>query len=103
MNTPSPYSQAIIRRIKAAAKEQVEGAKSVSHIFPRAYCVAKPAPGCAVFVIPWQDAEEQIRKPEYSSSETVYRNVQHVQVGQWHALAYVSTSSDGQTHVINLP
>lgn len=74
MNT-NPYSQAIIRRIKAAAKKQVKNCRSVCHIFPRAYCVAKPAPGCAVFAIPWQDAEEQIRKPEYSSYETVHQGI----------------------------
>jgi hypothetical protein len=99
----SAYSRDIIKRIKNAAKKQVQGCLSVCHIFPRAYCVAKPAPGCAVFVIPWQDAEEQVRKPEYSSSETVHENVKNVQVGDWRALAYVNTRTSGQTYVIDLP
>lgn len=102
MNT-NPYSQAIIRRIKAAAKKQVKDCRSVCHIFPRAYCVAKPAPGCAVFAIPWQDAEKQVRKPEYSSSETVHQNVKHIQVGDWCAIAYIQTRTSGQTYVIDLP
>ena len=97
-----PYSRAIIQHIKAAAKKQVKNCLSVSHIFPRAFCVAKTAPGCAVFAIPWKDAEEQIRKPEYSSYETVYQNVRDVQPGDWCAIAYVSTPSSGETHVINI-
>lgn len=99
----SAYSQDVIRRIKAAAKKQVKGCLSVSHIFPRCYCVAKPAPSCAIFATPWQDAEKQIRKPEYSSYETVYENVANVQAGDWCALAYVSTSTSGQSYVIDLP
>lgn len=99
----SAYSRDIIQRIKDAAKKQVEGCLSVRHIFPRAYCVAKPAPGCAIFVKPWQDAEEQICKPEYSSSESVYQNVKNVQVGDWRALAYVNTRTSGEIYVINLP
>ena len=102
-NPKSAYSRDIIQRIKDAAKKQVEGCLSVRHIFPRAYCVAKPAPGCAVFVTPWEDAEEQVRKPEYSSSESVYQNVKNVQVGDWRALAYVNTRTSGQTYVIDLP
>jgi hypothetical protein len=99
----SAYSRDIIKRIKAAAQKQVPGCLSVCHIFPRAYCVAKPAPSCAIFVIPWQDAEKQVRKPEYSSSESVYQNVKNVQVGDWRAIAYVSTVTSGQTYVIDLP
>jgi hypothetical protein len=99
----SAYSPDIIKRIEAAAKKQVKGCLSVRHIFPRAYCVAKPAPGCAIFVIPWQDAEKQVRKPEYSSSESVYQNVTNVQVGDWRAIAYVNTFTSGETYVIDLP
>ena len=99
----SAYSRDIIKRIKAAAKKQVEGCLSVCHIFPRAYCVAKPAPSCAIFAIPWQDAEKVIRKPEYSSYKTVYANVGNVQAGDWRAIAYVSTISSQQTYVIDLP
>jgi len=101
MNT-YPYSKAIIRRIKSAAKKQVENCKSVRHIFPRAYCVAKTAPSCAVFAIPWQDAEEQIRKPEHSSYETVYQNVGNVKAGDWCSLAYVVSPSSAETFVIDL-
>ena len=99
----SAYSRDIIKRIKAAAKKQVPGCLSVCHIFPRAYCVAKPAPSCAIFATPWQDAEKQVRKPEYSSYRTVYKNVENVQVGDWRAIAYVNTVTSGQTYVIDLP
>lgn len=102
MNT-SPYSKSIIRAIKAAAKKQVKNCQSACHIFPRAFCVAKTAPSCAVFAIPWQDAEEPIRKPEYSSYETVYQNVKGVKAGDWCALAYVVTPSSSETYVIDLP
>ena len=99
----SAYSQDIIKRIKAAAKKQVPSCRSVSHIFPRAYCVAKPAPSCAIFAIPWQDAEKLVRKPEYSSYETVYKNVGNVQAGDWRAIAYIATVFNAEPYVIDLP
>jgi len=102
MKTTPAYSREIIRQIKKAARKQVKNCLSVSHIYPRALCVAKPAPGCAVFATPWMDAEKQVRDPKYSSFETVYGNVSGVQFGDWCSLAYISTESCGQTYVIDL-
>ncbi len=100
--TPSAYSRAILKLIRDRAMK-IKGATSVNHIYPRAYCVAKPAPMCAVFVTPWFDSESQIRQAKYSSSNTVHNNVESVQVGDWCALAYVTTPGMGTTYVIDLP
>lgn len=96
------YSSAILRDIRAAARRQVPDCRSVSHIFPRAYCVAKTTPCNATFAIPWEDSEPRVRNPYYSSFEQVFANVNHVEVGKWYALAYVSNLTGGQTYVINL-
>jgi len=81
----------------------IKGAKSAGHLYPRAYCIAKPAPLCAVFVTPWMDAEPQICTPEYSASHTVYVGVDDVHVGDWCALAYVVTDGVQQIHAFQLP
>lgn len=103
----SAYSRDIIRQIKAAAKKQFPNCVSVRHIFPRAYCVAKPATGCAVFAIPAMDAEPQLKLlPSYplcSSSEVIHgESVYGVNVGEWVSLAYLTTQNSGGTQVINL-
>lgn len=83
---------------------QIKGAISVSHIYPRAYCIAKPAPMCAVFVTPWMDAEPQVRKQEYSSSHTVvHGSIENVKVGDWCSIAYVLTPGMGTQWVIGMP
>ena len=82
---------------------KITGARQVRHIYPRAYCVAKPAPGCSVFVTPWMDAEPAIRTPVFSSSETVRENVTEVRVGDWCALAYVQTAVSGMMYAFPLP
>ena len=82
---------------------QIAGAKSVHHLYPRAYCIAKPAPLCAVFVRPWMDAAPQVRTPEYSSSCVVHEGVEDVRVGDWCALAYVVTDRVQQIRAFPLP
>ena len=98
----SAYSRGILNEIKGAALK-IKGATSVSHIYPRAYCIAKPAPMCAVFVTPWMDAEPQVRKPEYASSHTVGYGVEKVKVGDWCAIAYVTTPGCGTLWVVDMP
>jgi hypothetical protein len=89
------YSRATLKQLRESALNNIKGAESVSHIYPRAYCVAKPAPLCAVFVTPWMDSEPQIRKAEYSSSHTVYNGVANVKVGDWCSIAYIVTPGCG--------
>lgn len=96
----SVYSRAAIADIIKQGMK-IRGAKQVRHIFPRAYCIAKPAPLCAVFVVPWMDAEPQIRMQEYSSSDIVREGVEGVNVGDWRALAYVA--SDGCSRMVAFP
>lgn len=98
----SAYSRDTLRWVRSEAMK-IKGAISVRHIYPRAYCVAKPAIMCAVFVTPWMDAEPQIRETEYSSSNMVYNGVQDVRVGDWCALAYVVTSGCQERYAFPLP
>ena len=98
----SAYSRSTLQWLRRAAM-QISGAKRVAHLHPRAYCVAKPAPGVAVFAIPWMDSEPQIREEAYSSSGLVYKGIANVRVGDWCALAYVVTSGGGETYAFQLP
>ena len=72
----------------------------VSHITPRAYCVAKPAACMAVFVVPPPDSEPQVRNQAY----TVVKNssAQEVKLGDWCALAYISTTACGEPIVLEV-
>ena len=100
-NQPSAYSKsAITWLIRQAMK--TKGATDVAHLFPRAYCIAKPAPGCAVFVVPWMDAEPQIREPAYGA-QLVHDGVSGVRVGDWCALAYVVTGGIQQMRAFAIP
>lgn len=73
---------------------------SVSHITPRAYCVAKPADWMAVFVVPPPDSEPQVRHRPY----TVVQNssAQEVKLGDWCALAYTNTTTCGESIVLEV-
>lgn len=83
---------------------KVEGAVRARHFYPRAYCVAKPSPLCAVFITPWIDSEPQVRSPEYSASHVVHEGVADVQMGDWCALAYVvQRCGTQQLHAFKLP
>lgn len=94
---PSAFTRATIAAIKAEAKKYHDATK-VRHIQPRAYCIAKPAPLCAVFVTPPCDAESQV---PYSESTIIHdKSVDGVRVGDWCALAYVKSESNGETRVI---
>jgi hypothetical protein len=109
---------------------QIEEAREVGHMFPQAYCVAKPAPGCAVFVTPWMDTlplkpgrlgrgaagrtgllqpsdvvaihQSYACTPTFSSSEIVRGGVSAVQVGDWCALVYVITKRGGEWYAFKL-
>lgn len=98
----SAYSRNTLAWVKREGMK-IDGARSVRHIYPRAYCIAKPAPLCAVFVTPWMDAEPQIRNKQYSASTTVHEGVADVEIGDWCALAYVVTDGCSQTVAFRLP
>jgi len=101
-NDYSAYSIKMRKWVKDQGMK-LHGSKSVSHIFPRAYCIAKPSPCCALFVKPWMDAEPLVRNKNDSSSDIVREGVNDVQVGDWCALAYVVRSGLQRTVAFKLP
>ena len=101
----SAYSVKMRKWVKDQAMS-LEGSITVCHIFPRAYCVAKPAALCAVFVKPWMDAEPQVRNERYkgySGSVTVYEGAENVNVGDWCAIAYVVRNGLARNVAFKLP
>ena len=101
----SAYSVKMRKWVKDQAMS-LEGSIAVCHIFPRAYCVAKPAALCAVFVKPWMDAEPQVRNERYkgySGSVTVYEGAENVSVGDWCAIAYVVRNGLARNVAFKLP
>lgn len=97
----SAYSVKMRKWVKDQGMK-LDGAIMVRHIFPRAYCVAKPAPLCAVFATPWMDAEELVRNKKYSASVTVSEGVADVKVGDWCAIAYVVRNGQQQNVAFKL-
>ena len=87
------------RKIKQAAMRTIPGAESAHHILPRAYCVAKPALYSAVFAVPHQDRESQVRTdPWVTVQNSSCKDVDH---GDWVSIAYVCTrDGSGQFFVI---
>ena len=98
----SAYSVKMRKWVKDQAMS-LEGSIAVCHIFPRAYCVAKPAPLCAVFVEPWMDAESQVRNKKYSGSVTIDEGAENVNVGDWCAIAYVVRNGLARNVAFKLP
>lgn len=98
----SAYSRNALRWLRNEAMK-VDGVISVKHLFPRVYCIAKPAPLCAVFVKPWMDSEPQVRNPEYSAFDVVYEGVHDVRVGDWCSLAYVVKKGCSQMMAFPIP
>lgn len=91
------YTKKTIDDIRKRALK-IKGAKRVRHIFPRAYCVVKIAPKCAVFSLPWPDAEKHLRETTRCGDNNVmvYVGVDDIKAGDWCALAYVITETSGQ-------
>jgi len=90
---------ASVRQLRAIAKTIKPGVIAVAHVFPRAYCVAKPAAHCAVFAVPPQDREPQVRDDPWATVQN--ESAKDVKHGDWCALAYISTSDgSGSMHVL---
>lgn len=93
------YTRTELKRLRQLTIAQTrERVLSVSHIIPRAYCVAKVAAQAAVFAVPAMDREPMVRKDEYVSVQN--ETCSEVQAGQWCSLAYVSTKRYGWMIVI---
>lgn len=99
MNT---YTKTLIAEIKRKAKADNPDAQEVLHIHPRAYCVAKPADWCAVFVTCPCDSAPQIGHPRNKFQLIQDKSAAEVQVGDWCWLAYISTATCGTPKVIKI-
>jgi len=78
------------RRDTIAAIKKAAGGTSQTHILPRAYCVAKPAAWCAVFAVPPQDREPQVKDDKWTTVQNESAAI--CVAGEWYSLAYVTTS-----------
>lgn len=101
------YARTEIARLKALgmrfAYNPWDDVKSVSHITPRAYCIAKPASQYAVFAVPVCDREPQLVGLSNANRTTVqHESCQNVKEGDWCSLAYVSADSSGQPVVLEI-
>lgn len=94
----SRYTKVYLDKIVSEAKKKRLMVKSVRHITPRAYCIAKPSAHFAVFVVPVEDREPQVR----DSDTTCVQNdtCQDIKVGDWAVLAYVTSRSGGEPIVV---
>lgn len=82
---------------KVKLKGLPKDAYSIIHFHPHAYCVAKPAIHCAVFVIPPQ--ENRLIGRMYEGSESVHNaSVKDVSVGDWCSLAFCDFGKAGVWH-----
>ena len=107
----APYTKKEIARIKHLAKKKFGNHVSVRHIYPRAYCVARPALRCFIFAIPPRDSEDQVKQFNEavgfnSRSQIIsgFRNQDDmdVDVGDWCAIAYISDSISGAQEIIEV-
>ena len=98
----SAYSRKVVAWVKAQAKA-IPGTLSVRHIFPRAFCIAKPTPGCAVVMTPWVDAEPQIREFKWASSHNVTEGADKIAAGDWCAIAYLVAEGNQRMVAFPLP
>lgn len=92
------YSPEFILRLKALAKKL--GAEDIAHILPRALCIAKPTPHCAVFSVPPQDREPQIQ----THTELMVENASAAKAekGSWHSLAYLHKKNPSRAEMFVL-
>ena len=87
------------RRVYRLAKHQCPDATAIRHIHPHAYCVAKPAHHCAVFVIPPQDREPQV--PGDGAVLIQNWTVSAIIPGMWCAIVYVCRPTSSEFLVVD--
>lgn len=93
------YTKLSIALLKAAAKRITRDETArICHIAPRAYCVAKPALRCAIFVVPPCDREPQVADDAYTSVSNA--SADNVKAGDWCSVAYVVTARGGEPYVL---
>lgn len=75
----------------------------VTELIPRAYCVLKPAPGCAAFAMPHLDCRAHLATEDnakYNSGVTIHalndnKCVYDLLQGDWSTLVYATTKTSG--------
>lgn len=95
---------ALQRRVEIAIRawhhehksDQWDEARGVSHIYPRAYVLAKLAPQCVILAIPECDAEPQLQGPTYFGFQWCRRFDDSLVTGGWCSVAYLSTDGCGE-------
>ncbi len=93
------YSRGALSALKRLGM-RVKGAVSVHHLYPRAYCVCKPAPLCAVVLHCPDDSEVQI--PDDYADDIIREGAEKVKKGDWCATAYVSTATCQTQYIFTL-
>lgn len=80
--------------VTAYAKKLGRNVVGVSHIYPRAYVLARPASGCLVVACPPSDAEPQIKNGPWrgDGSKTVRTFDDRLMAGDWCSVAYVMSA-----------
>lgn len=95
------YTKASIAVLKAKARRLVNDDRAgVSHIHPRAYCIAKPALFCAVFAVPTCDRQPQVAADQWDIVNN--KSCGDVKLGDWCSIAYVNTRHGGEHQVIEI-
>lgn len=97
----SEYTKASIALLTAKARRLVrDDTARVVHIHPRAYCIAKTAPYCAVFAVPTCDRAPQVADEAWDVVHN--KSCADVKTGDWCSVAYISTQARGECHVLHI-
>jgi len=92
------YRNAYVERLRRKALGLREGATDVRHLTPRAVCIAKPCAAMAVFVVPPDDREPDVRSNPYAIVQNTTATA--VELHDWCALAYVVAEHCGEMLVV---
>ena len=85
------FSRAYMAELTRLAQHVADDVVAVSHIMPRAFCVAKLTRYSAVFSVPPQDREPQV--VDILQVQVRNETAADVKVGDWCAIAYISTGN----------
>lgn len=98
-DSPKGYTDKEIDNLLQNAARQFPDCIGISHILPKAFCLAKSAKCCAIFAAPEADREPQVRQ-----DSTIFvrsESASHCVVGKWYRLAYISRPHCHSTEVIH--
>ena len=71
--------------------------------YPNSYCIAKTSNTCAVFAIPPNKKKDKGKVTDCGYIFTAFdKNTEHIKVGDWCELAYVSTFESAFYKIIKL-